>query len=391
MYKDFYGNPHEYSTIKLSADFASPVSNVNLVSPANNWVSNKSANDSIQVVFDGYTLSGLKNIAVQYNIPGTSTWTTLSTIAKSKLGATSTTYYWKTSTLADGPYNLRLQVTDNSNRIVYSSVASGIIDRTAPSLFGVPKPVSGTYTAGTQISFRYNENINTAINASMVKLFDLTTSNTIPTQLSAFNNTIIIVPSTNIAANTGHLYRVIANNVTDLNGNIKTTPDTSYFTVGKSTFGTGSDALNITTTPGSIYEDSKGSLAVKFTRNSKVTDTAIIYYTIAGNAVLNKDYTVSYNKGQDTNSVTGIDGSNGQIRLPKDSASVTMYIHPINDSVIAPDKILNIFLNPGSEYAIGSNYSVADTILNHNTVAPIITANKSTTLCSGDSVTLKYR
>ena len=49
---------------------------------------------------------------------------------------------------------------------------------------------------------------------------------------------------------------------------------------------------------------------------------------------------------------------------------------------------MNIFLTPGSEYTIGSNYYVADTILNHNTTKPVITASKSTTLCTGDSVTL---
>ncbi len=384
----FYGNPHEYSSIKLSADFASPVSNVNLVSPANNWISNKSNHDSVKVVFDSYTVTTLKNIAVQYNVPGTSVWKTITTIAKSSLGATSTTYYWKTSKLTDGAYNLRLQVTDNSSRIIYSSVASGVIDRTAPSLFGIPQPAAGTYAVGTQISFSYNENVNTILNAATIQMKDITSGQTVTTQASAFANTIIVVPTGDIIGNTGHIYRVIAKNVSDVNGNTKTAPDTSYFTVGSSTYGTGSDALNISTTPGSIYEDSKGSLAVKFIRNSKVTDTAVIYYNISGNAILNKDYTITYNKGQDTNCITGIIGLNGRIRLPKDSAAVTMYIHPINDSIVVPNKILNIFLTPGGEYSIGSNYYVTDTILNHNTVAPIITANKSTTLCSGDSVTL---
>ncbi|HVW98912.1 MAG TPA: T9SS type A sorting domain-containing protein [Candidatus Babeliaceae bacterium] len=386
---NFYQNPHEYDTILLSADFASPVSGVTLVSPANKWFSNKSNHDTIPVVFSGYTLSGLSSIAVQYNVPGASTWTTLSTIAKANLGATSTTYYWKTSKLADGAYNLRLQVKDKSGNIIYSSVATGVIDRIPPALFGIPEPRTGIYAVGTQISYNYTEKIDSALRPSMVQLRDLTTSKTIATQLSAFLNKMIILPATSIIGSTNHRFRVIVDSVADLHGNVKTTPDTTYFTVGTSTFGTGSDALNITTTPGSIYEDSKGSLAVKFTRNSKIlNDTAVIYYTIAGNAVLNRDYTLTYNAGQNTNSITGIIGSDGRILLPNDSSKVTMYIHPINDSMPSPDKILNIFLSPGGNYTIGSSYSVADTILNHNTVAPIITANKSTTLCSGDSVTL---
>src|ERR1700757_3867906 len=105
---------------------------------------------------------------------------------------------------------------------------------------------------------------------------DITGGDSVTIQTSAFQNTIVIVPTTNIDANTGHIYRLIANNISDVYGNIKTAPDTSYFTVGKSTFSTGSDALNVASTPASIYEDSKGSLAVQFTRNSKVNDTALI-------------------------------------------------------------------------------------------------------------------
>ena len=386
---NFYQNPHEYDTVLISADFASPVSGVTLVSPANKWSSNKANHDSIPVVFSGYTLSGLSNITVQYNIPGTPTWTNISSIPKTNLGATSTTYYWKTSKLPDGPYNLRLQVKDASARIIYSSVASGLIDRKAPALFGIPQPRKQTYTVGTQISYTYTEKINTTVRPSMVQLRDLTASKTIATQVSAFYNKLIILPATSIIGSTNHHFRVIVDSVADLYGNIKTTPDTSYFTVGLSTFGTGTDALNITTTPGSIYEDSKASLAVQFTRNSKIlNDTAVIYYTIAGNAVYGKDYTIAYNVGQNTNAITGIIGSDGRILLPNDSSKVTMYIHPINDSMQSPNKILDIFLSPGGEYTIGSNYYVADTILNHGTLAPIITANKSTTLCSGDSVTL---
>ncbi len=386
---NFYLNPHEYDTILLSADFAAPVSGVTLVTPVNNWVSNKAAHDSVKVTFNGYDTSRLASIAVQYNLPTdpSGNWVTITTIAKAKLGKTSTTYYWKTGKLADGPYNLRLMVKDKLNNIVYSTVATGLIDRTAPALFGVPQPANETYIAGTQIAYSYTENINTNLNSNMASLTDLTAGSATPVQLSAFGNTLIVLPTTSILSNAGHQYRVIVKNVSDINGNVKTAPDTSYFTVGTTTFGTGSDALNVYTTPSSIYEDVKGFLRVQFIRNAKATDSTVVYYNLCGNAVYNKDYTVVYNsKGQ--SSATGINGTQGQILMPKDSSKVEMYIHPVNDSIGTLNKILNITLSPGGGYTLGSNYRIADTILNHNTTSPVITTNKGTTLCSGDSVTL---
>jgi len=197
---------------------------------------------------------------------------------------------------------------------------------------------------------------------------------------------MIIVPRTSITGNIGHLYRVIADSIYDLNGNVRTTADTMYFTVNPSAFGSGSDALNITANKASIYEDDKGSINVRFTRNSAATTPIAIYYNLSGNANYITDYNLTYNSGQ--TAATGISGAQGTIILPKDSVAVNMYIKPVNDSILAPNKILRLTLSPGGGYSIGSNYSITDTILNHNTVKPIITASKSTALCAGDSVTL---
>ncbi len=379
--------PHQYSDIYLSADFASPVSGVTWVSPANNWVANIASNNSITVTFNGYDTSKLSSIAFQYNVPGQNTWKTVTSFAKSKLTTTSKTYIWNITNIADGPYNLRLMVKDKFGNTVYSLVTPGVIDRKAPALFGTPKPVSGIYSAGTQISFSYTKTIiNTNLKNSMVDFRDMTTGTPVPFRLSAFNNRLIVTPIISILPNNGHVFRVIADSVTDLYGNVKIRPDTLVFKVGSTSFSTASDALNVTPTLASIYEDSKATIKLRFTRNSPATDALVIYYNLAGNAVYNKDYTVSYNNGQ--TSATGINGDEGMIVLPKDSSGTSLYIHPINDSILSPDKILTITLSEGGGYSIGSKYNSTDTILNHNTIKPVITANKSTTLCSGDSVTL---
>lgn len=380
----FFNAPHQYSTIQISADFQSPVSGVTLISPVNNWAANIASNNIVPVTFNDYDTSKLTSIALQYSVPGTSNWSTGFTIAKKNLGSISTTSNWDISKIADGPYNLRLKVKDKNNNVIYSKAVKGKIDRRPPQLFGTAQPASTVYTAGTQISYSYSENIN--ISNSTVKMRDMTDDKNMNVDLSVYNNMMIVMPRNSITANIGHLYRVIADAISDIYGNVKTMADTMYFTVNPSVFGTGADGLNIASKNTSIYEDGKGSMDVKFTRNSPATSPIVIYYNLSGNSNYLTDYTVKYNAGQTP--LTGISGAQGAIILPKDSSSVTMYIKPVNDFVLSPDKKITFTLSPGGGYTIGSNYSVTDTILNHNTVKPVITADKGTTLCTGDSVTL---
>lgn len=387
LVQGFFSNPHEYSSIKLSADFASPVSGVTLLAPVNNWVSSKANHDSIAITFTGYDTSRLASIAFQYNVPGTGNWVTLTTFLQKKLTKPTTTYIWKTTQIVDGTYNLRLMVKDKAGNTVYSQAVAGLIDRKPPLLYGTPQPANAIYAAGTQISFSYTENINnTNFKSSMADMRDLTANAIIPVDLSAFANTMIVMPKVNISTSTGHLFRVVTDSVTDLYGNIRTAHDTLYLTVGTSTISTGSDALNVSSGKTSIYEDVKSSMDVHFTRNAKVTSPTVVYYNLSGNAQYGKDYTVTYNTGQ--TAATTINGCHGTIILPKDSAAVTMYISPVNDTILGPNKTLTNTLSPGTGYSLGSHYSTTDTILNHNIAAPIIKASKSTTLCAGDSVTL---
>jgi hypothetical protein len=68
-----------------------------------------------------------------------------------------------------------------------------------------------------------------------------------------------------------------------------------------------------------------------------------------------------------------------------------MYIHPVSNTAVSPNKVTTISLAQGGGYSLGSNYIVTDTILNHNIAAPVITASKATTLCAGDSVILSTK
>lgn len=382
--------PHQNSRLKISADFLAPVSNANIVTPLNNWVANMFSNNTVPVTFDGYDTSHLASISLQYNLEGTGTWKNAFTVIKSKLGATSTTSKWRISKVPDGKYNLRLMIQDKFNNIVYSEVVAGTIARNPPALYGVPKPSNGIYKTGTQISYSYTENIdNNKLTDSTVHFKDLTTNTPIAVQLSAYANRLVIIPKVDISPYTGHLLRVIVDSIYDFYGNARTHRDTAYFKVAATIFGTGPDALNLSIGKNSIYEDDKGSMDVHFTRNSASAGPIAIYYNISGNAGYPKDYTVTYKSNQ--TSITGINGSDGVIVLPKDSSQVTLFIHPVNDSSLNANKKVIITLATGGGYAIGNSYTVTGNILDHNLPAPIITASKSTDLCPGDSVILSTK
>ena len=223
-------------------------------------------------------LSKLVSIAGQYAPAGSGNWANAFTTLKQNLGptATGTTTNWNFKNRADGSYNLRLKVTDkNGNVLVYSPVVTGLIDRKAPALYGSPQPANAIYKAGTQISYSYTENINTNVRSSMVKMKDVTTNAIISTDVSAFGNTLVIVPKTSITSLTGHQFRVIADSIEDLNGNRKASPDTLLFSVGSSTPGTGPDALNITAGKTTITEDLRVSYRCSFYQG----DTGIITYS----------------------------------------------------------------------------------------------------------------
>jgi len=386
----FLLNNHQSSAVYLSADFTSTVSPVNLVTPANNWVANMSANNAVSIQFNGYDTTKLQTIALEYSAVGSSNWTTAFTDFKTSLGpsGTGTTTIWNITNVPDGAYNLRLVVQDKFNHIVYSQVATGLIDRVPPALFGTPQPSNGIYTAGSQIAFSYTQNIDgSKLTGSSVQMTDLTGNAIIPVQASAFANTLAIVPSINLIQITnGHNISVIVSGITDLDGNVKIKPDTSYFTVGSSIPGTGPDAVNVTIGVDSLFEDATGAMDVHFTRNSKAATPTVIYYTVAGTAVYNKDYTLTYSAAQTP--ITGITGTQGAVVLPKDSSSVVIYIHPVKDSLLASSKNLIINLGQGGGYSLGNNYMATATILNHPIAKPAITSFTPTSAAAGTIVTI---
>lgn len=372
----------------VSVSFISPCSNINLAQPANNWIKNATSGNSIDVLFDGYTWNALQTVSLEYATAGSGVWSTGFVKNQNEInnGIGGTTVPWNISFLADGSYDLRLKLVCASG-VVYSKTATGTIDRNAPALFGSPEPTDDNYVAGDVISMSYTETIdNTSLSSNKVELRRLSNNSIIPVQVSGFGNKLVVVPTTPITIPAADSMILIVKNITDIYGNQKTNADTSRFTIGYTVIGSGPKALNVSVVNPALREDNAGTMDIQFTLPSPAANDTRVNYTIAGSATFSADYTVSYSANQPL--ITGFNGAQGTIVILKDSTKAVLKIDPLAEGSLEPDETIIITLSSGGDYTLGSSTSGTAIILNDDLAAPVITANKPTTFCTGDSTVL---
>jgi len=407
-------------TTTISADFASPVSGVNFVAPANSWLANIASANTVPVIFNGYDKNNLSSISLQYDTASGYNWKTVNTFTPGSLNANSTNYNWDISQLLDGAYKLRLVVekdySNNTKAFAYSPVVSGVVDRLAPALYGAPEPATGIYVTGSPISFSYTKTINQLkINAVGVTIKDQTRGGVgIPVSFNSFSNTLVITPSTNLLNYAGDKMMVIVNGITDLNGNQKTTPDTAYFVVSGNNIaadsrlqfiGTNPNVISVTIGTDSVYQNDSRAIDVHFKQNTPATAPQIIYYNLAGSGSYAVDYKDGYSPAQyhltvyDStnksntfvpNTTTGISGAQGAIILPQDSTSVTLFIKPLNNPAASNNKKVVVSLSPGGDYVVDNAYSVTGTILTTNAALPVQWLNFTAQKGNNNSILLDW-
>ena len=156
----------------FSAKFLPTCSTVNLMSPLNQWVVNKSFNDTLQVYFNDYDINfaSLKKIMLQYKPSNSATWVRQAEFfnKESAEGDTLlisrsnpyTAYNWNIKNLLDGEYDLRVVSVCENEVQRFSAIHSGIIDRVSPHNFGAPSPADGVLLPNDEIGIRFNETIN---------------------------------------------------------------------------------------------------------------------------------------------------------------------------------------------------------------------------------------
>jgi len=203
------------STKEISAYFISECSGVNLASPSPGWVLNSADNNMMSIHLTDYDKSKLTRITLQYSPAGLNQWTDGREVEKNDLNDNSTVGQyidWNVPQTIKGNYDLRLKLTCPTG-VIYSLRSSGLIDREAPQVFGLPSPIDDIYdlSSNDEISVSFTESIN--CDNSTATLIDVTTDMVIPGTITCNENTVQIVPNTLLPESA---YRVILSGIQDL-------------------------------------------------------------------------------------------------------------------------------------------------------------------------------
>lgn len=356
-------------TVLLSAFFTSTCSNIVLASPGNNWVGSSYDNNIIPVLFNGYNIGNLTSVSLEYSKAGLSNWVEGFTRQAAQINNSSngTLVNWNITGLADGAYNLRLRL-NCANGIVYSERVSGVIDRQAPVLLGRQQPADDNYITGDVIGASFNENIDcstvTNYNAELIRLSN---GQVIDIRLGCYQNSIVIVPLTDIASFTGDSMQVTLRGIADIYGNVKPGNEIWTFIVGNFTPANNNSTASIVCTDSIIPENSGDSIVCTFSIPVPATHDTRINFTVSGTATWNTDYTTGY--GQTPHQSDYFNGSQGSISIRQGTRSAVLKIKPVPDTFYAPDKKITVSLAEGGDYVLGDSASITAVIENDDTQA----------------------
>ena len=161
-------------SIYLSAHFIPTCTDVELVTPEDQWVLNNSFNNTMPVIIGGYNFNTpeLEYLELEFKPSENPNWIGLQSFLKDTSGMNDpslkpippgelfTLYDWMADQVSypDGEYDLR--VTSECAQAGKVSVThSGVIDRIDPHAFGTPSPGDGILSPNDDISIKFNEPI----------------------------------------------------------------------------------------------------------------------------------------------------------------------------------------------------------------------------------------
>jgi len=250
-------DPKFFSPLYLGVHFIRPCSEVNINVPEQDWVIfpdplTPGPDDERRITVSGYDtlVTDFKLIRVQYRrSDGDGAWINITTISDRYnpnwsgydalpnpkppvLQSNFTQFFWETTGLSDGPYEIRAVAVcsgDATDMPGYSQIIKGRIDREPPSLVGTPEPSDGVFNVGDEVSFTFNKPIdcNKIILADLtqpnnVGLYDATTGLLIDITVTCYENKIIMVPNFQNEYFENRILRSELHNIKDLTGNNST-------------------------------------------------------------------------------------------------------------------------------------------------------------------------
>ncbi len=153
-------------TVRLSAFFSAPCSDIAILRPLENWLLNAATfGDSLAVVLHEFDLDvseseRVRSLGLEYRHAGASTWLPAAGVQSAALegGATSWSARWLPP--QDGAYEVRAFTDCPLGGKVYSDVRTGTVDTKPPVVFGAPEPSDEILKLGSDISVTFDEAID---------------------------------------------------------------------------------------------------------------------------------------------------------------------------------------------------------------------------------------
>jgi hypothetical protein len=212
------------SEVLISASFVPSCSSVTVSAPLNNWVYNREkafntdgTTKPLAINLTGYNtkFKSFKKIDLEYRLATSPNWVRLHTYygtpefyaealknneteITSIGAAVSLTYNFDIAALklSNGNYQIRARSTCTNDTEFISDVITGLVDLSAPQLFGTPLPTNGILSAGEDLKINFNENIfyNPAVSTIEIKgqTNQLKIDHNVSLHFEGSNNTAVI-------------------------------------------------------------------------------------------------------------------------------------------------------------------------------------------------------
>ncbi|WP_242607242.1 LamG-like jellyroll fold domain-containing protein [Flavobacterium sp. MEB061] len=212
------------SEVLVSASFVPSCSSVTVSAPLNNWVYNREkayntdgTTKPLSINLTGYNtkFKSFKKIDLEYRLATSPNWVRLHTYygttdfydeavknneteITSIGAAVSLTYNFDIAALklSNGNYQIRARSTCTNDTEFISDIITGLVDLSAPQLFGTPLPTNGILSAGEDLKISFNENIfyNPAVSTIEIKgqTNQLKIDHNVSLHFEGANNTAVI-------------------------------------------------------------------------------------------------------------------------------------------------------------------------------------------------------
>ena len=212
----------------------------------------------LRFVINKYDLTNphLDNIKFQYRRIGDA-WSTAFTYPKNKIAYDFIMEYWDVSQLPDGEYELRAVSDCGSKGVKYSSIASGVIDRSALIVTGTPQPSDKILNIGEDIYISFNGDVDAAfLGEDNVSLMCKEDSTYLNVTVTSYENTVYIEPDTSLSTFENRTLIVTVSDIRDIYGNRLLTPVKWEFRVNMNpVYWAGSNTAT------SVYQEKESSIS----------------------------------------------------------------------------------------------------------------------------------